>query len=131
MGLYVPLFVNYAEDPKVIDAGPMGELLYVRSLAFAKRQEKDGLIHDNQFREYTGRIPRARVVAERLYEVGLWERNGTGLYISAWLKRNAPVAEVASAKSAAGSLGNHRKWHTGSGKKPNPDCKHCVDEGLT
>ena len=36
-GLFVPLDVNYYEDSKIRQVGPMAELLYVRSLAFVKR----------------------------------------------------------------------------------------------
>lgn len=123
--LFVPLDVNYADDDKIVAAGPMGELLYVRSLAFAKRDRHDGLIRDGQFPIVAARIPRARLLAERLYGVGLWERNGSGLYISAWLKRNPPADELAG----AGAVGAHKRWHLKRGQ-PNPECDLCIAEEL-
>jgi hypothetical protein len=130
MALYVPLDVNYAEDDKIIEVGPLAELLFIRSLAFAKRVEKDGRIADSQMPTVAARIPKANTQAERLYESGLWERNGTGLYISAWLKRNKPVEDVNAAKSSAGTIGNHKRWHLSGVKPPSPECEFCVKEGL-
>jgi hypothetical protein len=128
--LYVPLDVNYAEDDKIVDAGPMAELLYVRSLAFAKRARTNGHIRESQLSIVAARIPRARALAARLVDVHLWERDDSGLYIRAWLKRNLPVDEIAAAKSAAGALGNHRRWHLPPDGQPNPECAHCRKEGL-
>lgn len=129
-GLFVPLDVNYADDDKIIDAGPMAELLFVRSLAFAKRARTDGQLRDSQLPTIAVRIPRARTYAERLVDVGLWTRNGSGLFISAWLKRNLPTDEIAAKKSAAGALGNHRRWHLPPDGQPNPECPHCRKDGL-
>ena len=130
MPLFVPLDVNYADDDKIVAAGPMAELLYVRALAFVKRARSDGHLHDGQLPIVAARIPRPRQLADRLVDTGLWERNGTGLYVSAWLKRNPPVADVSPAKSAAGALGNHRRWHLPPDGAPNPECPHCRKEGL-
>jgi hypothetical protein len=131
--LYVPLDVNYAEDDKIIEAGPMAELLYVRSLAFAKRDRRDGRISDGQIRDSVApRIPKHRALADRLVDVGLWQRNGSGIYISAWLKRNEAAAAIADKKSTAGALGNHIKWghEEPDGKPPTADCSVCVAKGL-
>lgn len=129
-GLYVPLDVGYFDDDKIIEVGPMAELLYLRSIAFAKRDGRDGLIRDSQLTTVGARIPRARLAAERLIEVGLWERNGTGIYVAAWLQHNLPAAQVAAQKSSAGALGNHRRWHRPPDGKPSVDCEHCRKEGL-
>jgi hypothetical protein len=129
-GLYVPLTVWYADDDKIIDAGPMGELLYVRSLAFAKRVKKDGWIAVNQLSKFADRIPNARRHAEHLVELGLWERNGNGWYVVAWLRHNSSAEEISKKKSAAGSLGNHDRWHLGPDGVPKAECVHCREEGL-
>lgn len=123
--LFVPLDVNYFDDDKIIEAGPLGELLYVRSLAFAKRARTDGHLADSQLQAFGARIPRARAHAERLYDVGLWERNGGGLYIRAWHKRNSPVSD----EGPKGHAGAHARWHV-KARQPNPDCELCVKEGL-
>jgi hypothetical protein len=128
-GLFVPLDVNYADDDKIIDAGPMAELLYVRSLAFVKRARTNGDIAANQIPLIGARITRPRALAERLVEVGLWERTGSGLYVSAWLKRNAPVETISAVKADAGSVGAHIRWHV-KRRQPDPSCEHCVREQL-
>jgi hypothetical protein len=129
-GLFVPLLVGYAEDDKIIAAGPMAELLYVRSLAFAKREGKDGRITDNQLAIFSLRIPGARRHADRLVELGLWERNGNGWYVASWLRHNRAADEIAQAKSAAGNLGNHNRWHLGARGVPKVDCDLCLEQGL-
>jgi hypothetical protein len=123
--LFVPLDVNYAEDDKIIDVGPMAELLYIRGLAFAKRSRQNGQIGDSQLPIIAARIHRPRALAARLIDVGLWERNGTGLYIRAWLKRNPPADELVE----SGAAGAHKRWHL-KRDQPNPDCDLCIAEGL-
>jgi len=123
--LFVPLDVNYAEDDKIIAVGPMAELLYVRALAFAKRARSNGHFSDSQLPIIAARIPRARTLVERNLDIGLWERNGSGLYISAWHKRNAPLEELAD----TGAAGAHKRWHL-KRRQPNPECPLCVAEGL-
>jgi hypothetical protein len=130
-GLYVPLKVGYADDAKIIAAGPMAELLYVRSLAFIKRTEgSDGRIAANQLPAISLRIAGASRLARRLVDVGLWERNGDGWYITAWLRHNPATAELQKAKSDAGTLGNHSRWHLGPTGVPKVECVHCREEGL-
>jgi hypothetical protein len=128
--LFAPLDVGYAEDHKIIDAGPMAELLYVRSLAFVKRAGSDGWIAANQLALIAARIPTPARQADRLVDVGLWEVNGTGWYISAWLRHNLAEADVKKAKSKAGSLGNHNRWHVGPSGVPKTECDHCLEQGL-
>jgi hypothetical protein len=129
-GLFIPLDVNYADDSKIIDAGPLAELLFVRSLAFAKRSGSDGHISTGQLSTIAARIPQRQRHTQRLLEVGLWEQNGAGLLIRAWAKRNPPAAVIAEQKSTAGIIGNHRRWHLGSDGTPNPGCEICVAEHL-
>jgi hypothetical protein len=129
-GLFVPLHVGYAEDHKIIDAGPMGELLYVRSLAFVKRARTDGWIAANQLATIAARIPNFRRHADHLVDLGLWERNGNGWYVRSWLRYNPTAADLHKTKSAAGSLGNHNRWHLGFDGEPNPECDHCREQGL-
>ena len=52
-GLFVPLDVDYADDPKIIEAGPLAELLFVRGLAFCKQQLSDGHIARSQLSRMT------------------------------------------------------------------------------
>lgn len=45
-----------------------------------------------------------------------------------WQRSAAEAAEITGKKSAAGSVGNHQRWHVDQGKW-SPDCKFCVDAG--
>ena len=107
--LHVQLDVDYYDDPKIIDAGEKAELLYVRSLAFCKKNWRaNGYMTDGQVLRavapgLTG-IP-ARI--KTLVAVGLWQRvdddlfgHGKGYVVSAWLKRNPSAAEIESIRRA-------------------------------
>ncbi|MEJ7724318.1 MAG: hypothetical protein WKF64_08440 [Ilumatobacteraceae bacterium] len=127
-GLYVPLDVDYATDDKLIEAGPMAELLYVRSLCFAKRTMRDGQIARSQLAAVALGIPSAAKHAQRLVDVGAWTASKTGWTITAWLKHNKPAASIradSEAKKAASLLANHERWHVGEGRKRSATCPLC------
>lgn len=98
-GSFAPLSANYYDDDAVIAAGERAEVLFTRGLAFAARKPADGYISDLQLTTF--RLPGVKARAQRLVEVGLWERveddllgTGTGYRITAWLKHNASRAEI-------------------------------------
>lgn len=91
-GSFAPLSAHYYDDDAVIAAGEKAELLYVRSLAFAARKPTDGFISDLQLTTF--RLPGVAARAQRLVDVGLWERVDDGYRIKAWLKHNASRAEI-------------------------------------
>lgn len=131
MALFVPLDVDYASDPKVLRAGAHAELLYIRSLCLAKRRMEDGHIESVQLAGLCLGIPgRPALHAESLVLSGLWEKNGDGWYIAAWLKRNASaetVKQQARRQSEHGSKGAHIRWHTID--EPSPTCRYCMGNG--
>jgi hypothetical protein len=104
--LYVPLDVNYADDPAIVEAGPDAELLYVRSLALAKRLEDDGVIHRGHLRRLAADLPAvaagvtADTIADRLVATGLWATHADGWRIAAWLDWNASAAEIDARRTA-------------------------------
>lgn len=54
-GAYVPLSVNYSEDDRVLDAGPIAELVWVRCLALAGRLwQQDGFLTARQLGRLVG-----------------------------------------------------------------------------
>jgi hypothetical protein len=128
--LFVPLDVGYAEDHKIIAAGPVAELLYIRSLAFVKRARSDGWLSRNQLAAVSPRISNRARAVQRLCDVGLWTPNGDGWYITAWSRHNQPANDIQKTKSKAGTLGNHTRWHTGFDGEPNPECTLCHEQGL-
>lgn len=126
-GLYVKLDAEYASDDKLIEAGPLAELLYIRSLAFAKRSMKDGRIKRAQLGTVGVNIPQVARHAQALVDVGAWTVTAEGWQITNWLKRNKPAATIIAeenARKAQSQLMNHNKWHVNEGK-PSPTCPLC------
>jgi len=91
-GSFAPLSANYYDDDAVIAAGEKAEVLFTRGLAFAARKPADGVITDLQLTTF--RLSSVKARAQRLVEVGLWERTDDGYRIAAWLKHNASRAEI-------------------------------------
>ena len=86
---WVKLDDKFTGHPKVQAAGQAAAWLHVAGLCYAAQQETDGAIPDASLAglgQYSG--ARARKLAERLVEVGLWERNGTGYVIHDYLEYN-------------------------------------------
>lgn len=107
--LHVQLHVDYADDPAIIDAGEKAELLFVRCLAFCKRNwETDGFISDGQLARVVGAgLTGVQARAKRLVQVGLLERAETdllggsqGYRVKAWLKHNPSADEITANRRA-------------------------------
>lgn len=110
--VYVPLSVDYADDPKIIAAGERAEVLYVRALCLCKRTLSDGFVADVQLARFGLSGVQSR--AKRLVDAGLWARVDGGYQIVAWLKRNKSRAQIEAdgeVESSSGSFGNHVRWH--------------------
>jgi hypothetical protein len=134
-GLFVPLDVNYADDPKVLEAGVEAELLYVRSLAIAKRIGTDGRIHKMHLIRLTFDMPSVAweghdplLIAAALVKCGLWIEDADGWRISAWERWNLTASEIEErrrGKARGGAIGNHRRWHEAR-DVVDPDCEYCT-----
>lgn len=128
-GLFIQLDVEYYEDDKVILAGALGECLFVRSLAFAKRTLSDGAISRARLDRLALGVPQPTKVAARLVEVGLWTETNEGWTITAWSKRKhktaAQLDNERETKRLAGELGNHKRHHIAKGVTA-PDCRLCL-----
>lgn len=99
LGPYAPLSATYAHDDAIIEAGEQAELLYVRGLAFCAASESDGFITKAQLKRFVGAgMDNVMDRAERLVEVGLWEEDGGGYVVRAWLKWNASAEELGRAR---------------------------------
>lgn len=121
-GNYVPLDVNYVRDAAIRRAGPMAELLYIRSLAYAKGAKTSGQIPDFDLEVVGVGLPKIKVAAAKLAEVGLWIRLEDGWFIRSWERWNAEAEAV----SAGARLGNHVRWHVQTGKYDS-GCEHCTN----
>ena len=130
MGLYVPLDVEYASDDRIMEAGAMPELLYIRALCWCKKNPKtDGAFSWAQLSTFAHGIKSARTHAETLIETGLFEATDKGARVSSWLKRNKSGEDIMAAQAMAsvlGQQGNHERWHTGPEGKPSPKCPLCL-----
>jgi hypothetical protein len=86
---WVKVSDEFATHPKVQAAGQAAAWLHVAGLCYAAQHLTDGAIPDASLAglgQYTR--ARARKLADRLVEVGLWERNGTGYAIHDYLEYN-------------------------------------------
>jgi hypothetical protein len=100
-GLHVPLDVNFQDDAKVVQVSPEAELVYLRSLALAKRLDEDGAVHRAHLGRLTDKLDdRPDVLAKELVDVDLWFETETGWYIAAWAAHNTLTTERAEARAA-------------------------------
>ncbi len=72
---WVRLDDSFPEHPKVLEAGGEAGWLHVCALAYCNRNTTDGLIHRNAIPRLSDRKNPLRL-ADRLVEVGIWERDG-------------------------------------------------------
>lgn len=102
VGAYAPLSTSYYKDDDIAEAGEAAELLFVRGLAFcAEMLHQDGYISATQVLRYVGvGMTDAKDRAERLADVGLWERVDGGYVVRSWLKWNKSSTEIGRAKAA-------------------------------
>lgn len=119
--LWVKLSVDYMNDPKVITAGPLGELLFVRALAYAKKNNNPYLAEAVIPRLCVGLETNPKELASTLVAVGLWHLDDNGYRIAAW---DTWQANDTSGQSAGGSLAMHNRWHKHTRSST---CVHCQD----
>lgn len=128
--MYVPLDVNYMRDPRIRRAGPDAEILYVRSLAYAKGGDTDGFVHDYDLeviavglKNVTGRV--SALVREKAWE----EREG-GWFISGWFKWNQSTEALREQKKrrAEGAAKTNHKKHIDNGHAFVHSCPVCLGE---
>ena len=127
-GLFVPLDVEYDSDDKIILAGPLAELLYIRSLAFCKRTMKNGIVSRTQLIVISRGLKSPAKLAAKLVEVGLWIDAGDKWTIPAWSKRNKLAEDIVADrehKKQASIKGNHERWHVGEEAKRSLTCPLC------
>ena len=105
---FVPLEVDFPDNPRVIGAGPMAELLYMRGLCWAKGHQSDGLLDERQLPRIGFGIPDVDQHAAALVEHGLWAQAEGGYQIIGFLERNPSAEElkkVREMKQKAGAAG--------------------------
>lgn len=123
--LYVPLDVNYVDDPKVMRAGPYAELVYVRSMALAKRLNEDGRIDPCHVRRLCDGIEDPNAVVAVLLEQGLWINENGHYRIAAWLKHNPSAAELDGKREADRVRKASARLSARTDSDVRPDTKGC------
>ena len=130
--LWVPLDVDFQNDPKILAAGAHAELIYVRSLALAKRLMCDGFVSEHHVEGLSNGLSlnrnRLKNAVSALVREGLWTPVEGGWRIAGWLNRNPSVESIATksqVKRSAGRKANHERWHVGPNGTPNPECEWC------
>lgn len=117
-GIYVPLDVDYPDNPRIIEANEEAELLYVRGLCLAKKNRKDGFIDRRQLSRVG--LPNVYRRAAALIRVGLWsavkeDDKVIGYIVVGFLDRNdsaAELDELSKKRAQAGAIGGR------AGSKP-------------
>lgn len=126
-GEFVPLDIHYYLDPAVQRSGSAAELLYIRSLAYAKSSDSDGFVSAYVIKAFSIGLRMVRKSIDALVRENLWTEVEGGWQITNWHKWNKTKAQVRAekeARKASAILANHQRWHVGSGKK-DPSCPHC------
>ena len=118
-GLWVKLSVDYLDDPKILKVGRDGEVLFIRSLAYAKKQN-DGFVPEPVLTRIGfgfGPLELAEI-ATALVREGLWQVVEGGWQITAW-----SLWQVDTSSERAG-FANHKRWH----KTPKEGCEWCASK---
>ncbi len=128
-GEFVPCDVNLANDPAIMRAGAWAELLFRRANEYAKRNDRDGIVHKVELGIVAFGIPgRPATHAAALVREGLWEETSGGWRIRSFLKWNLSQDEQnenRDKKRLAAQLTNHRRYHKDD---PHPECPHCTTD---
>lgn len=108
-GEFVPLSVDLAADPAILEAGPDAELLYIRALQYAKRQRTDGLVPKPALPRLTLGLRRPTTLPKRLADAGLWEVVEGGWRIRSWLRWNLSLEEQ-EARREQNRVNVQKRW---------------------
>lgn len=122
-GLWVKLSVDYLDDPKILAAGIEGEVLFLRGLAWAKKQ-KEPVIPEIMLGRIGYGLSDVNKAAARLVELNLWTLEDGNYRVTKW--DDWQVSPQQLRKSMAGSWGSHRRWHT---EKIVEGCEYCARAG--
>lgn len=118
--LWVKLYLDFLDDPDLMEAGIETELLFVRGLAWGKRKN-DGFIARGSLIRLGLGLTDAAVCVNELVKRGLWQVVDNGWQIKNWDEFQVSDTQL-EIKRAAGVLANHHRWHK---ERPSPNCVHC------
>lgn len=71
--IWVKLDATYIEDERIMEAGALAELVFVRSLAYCRRRVTDGAVSNAAARSLCNGVPESpETLIEALVASGLW-----------------------------------------------------------
>jgi hypothetical protein len=112
MARYVPLNVQYFEDPRIMEVRPLARGVFLVGLCIAGRNESDGHFTSAQVRRDCNDYEDLDGLVDELEAIGLWVRTSTGYTIPSFLKWNksrAELDELREKRSKSGKLGGRPK----------------------
>lgn len=128
--VYVPLDANYLRDPRIRRAGPDAELLYIRSLAYAKAGETDGIVYDFDLDAIAVGLKGTTARVNALVREKAWEPRDEGWFICGWFNWNDPVEKLREQKRkrAEGAAKTNHKRHADNGHPFVGSCPVCIGD---
>jgi hypothetical protein len=115
---------SFYDHPKVFDAPDCAVALWTRAGTWSARNLTDGFVPSGMPARFCDDPERG---VRELITRGLWKRAKGGYLFHDWSVYQPTKEEVIAGRdemSSGGSLGNHRRWHVGKGKK-NASCRYC------
>lgn len=128
--VYVPLDANYLRDPRIRRAGPDAELLYIRSLAYAKSGETDGMVYEFDLDAIAVGLNKVQARVAALIREKAWEERDEGWFICGWFNWNESVAKLRDQKRkrAEGAAKTNHKKHIENAHPFVGSCPVCLGE---
>lgn len=128
--MYVPLDVNYMRDPRIRRAGADAELLYLRSLAYAKGGETDGFVHDYDLDVIAVGLTKVPARVTALVREKAWEEREGGWFICGWFHWNESTITLRDKRQrqADGAAKTNHKRHQSNGAPFVGTCLVCLGE---
>ena len=121
---FVPLYVRAMHDPKIVEAGPWGELLYYRAMQWCKdHPETDGVVPTWALGEIGRGIRGAHRKMHEACSSDLFVTVQDGWFISAWKTWNSTSDEIREKRTLAAHYSNHKQGYHED--RPHPDCPKC------
>jgi hypothetical protein len=128
---WVRISTGYYDDPRIIAVGEAAELLFVRAIAWSKRNRSDGWLPGDCVDRLVARGGRAR--ADRLVEVGAFEVDPErGGYVirsyASWQETTVEIEAQREELRRRGRRGAEARWH-GNGDGPGHSGGHSGGHG--
>jgi hypothetical protein len=124
-GLWVKLSVAYFDDDRVMEAGTEAELLFVRGLAWGKRDNTGTITKGAMVRLGLG-LSDPLEAARTLCALRLWCEVENGYRVTAWDEWQV-VSDRVVKQSAAGKRAAHTRWHKTT---PVAGCDLCDSDAI-